>query len=464
MKINWRQDIVYATTMGVEGCALYVLLVLLNEQVTDGRLTILQFLLLFPLVFVFNKMLQWWRWPRALSYPINGLLWIIGMLIMVKTQLFSDLSFADPTWVLAVPQAITKLLYAFEPQLLVLVASAISWWLGWHLAHLRVGFATSLSEFQFGLAIMLIVFFIASQLSVPMDNAIPLTLIFFTFALLGMSIAHAQEETSWLSGLHGHWPGLLLVSIGLILVLGLAISAVVTPDLIQLILYALNWLLDQIMKVVAFLMSLLPQPGPMEPMPGMNMTAGEPSEEFKMWTIPEPVLSGLRLGWTILTAGLILLALWRISSQIFGWLRRRMAAMAGAEVEPIPGGLADILGFLKRILLKLLGFKLPVRRQKKPEPHEIASIRQIYRQFLKWAAAHGWSRPASQTPYEYLYTLEEQLPEYTDALHFITKHYVNARYGLSSPSLEELHQLKQSWHRISQYRFTKPEKEAHKSA
>lgn len=460
MKLDWRQSILYVTTIGMEGCWLYALLVLLNTQVADGRLSIVGLLLLYPLSFGFNKLLQQLRWPKVCLHAVSCLAWAIGMLLMVKIQLFSGVALSDPLWLLAVPQAIAGLIYTFKPELLILVSSAVLWWLGRRLAYLRINFATSVSEFQFGLAILLITFFVTYQLRVDLADSVPVALTFFLFALLGISIAHAQGGTSWLSGLYqGHWAGLLLVSIGLILILGLLIGSVVTPDLLQLALTGLKWVWGLIMKVITFIASLFPEPEPAELPPAMPMPEMEPSEGFKIWTMPESVRSGLRIGWTVLVLGFLLAALWRISSQIFGWLRHKLARMAGAEFEPLPGAFrADLLSLLKRILLKLLGFRLSFRFGWKSRlvPPEIASVRQIYRQLLHWAAAGGYPRRMSQTPHEYLYTLVDLLPEAQDDLNFVTQQYVSTRYGTSLPTENELNQLRQSWHKIRQNRLGRP--------
>jgi len=464
MNLNWRQSIIYVTIMGMEGCWLYALLVLLNNKVADGRLSILGFLLLYPVAFGFNKLLRWLGWHRFFRDTANILAWGAGMLLMVKAQLFSSLALTDPAWLLAIPRAIANIFYAFEPELLILVGSAVLWWLGRRLAHVRTDFTSSVSEFQFGLFILIILFFVISLLEVSSANLIPVTLAFFLSALLGMSIAHAQEGASWLTGLYqGHWSGLLLVSISLILILGLLVGSVITQDLLQLILVALKWVWGLITQAIAFLISLLPEPSPPEIPPEMLTPAPMPIEEpewHKFFIMPEAVRSGLRLGWTIMVIGLMLVFLWRISSQIFGWLRNKLANTAGAEVEPLKGAfIADLLGLLKRILARLLGLRQLLRWQRRPPPPEITSIRQIYRQLLRWAANRGWPRPVFQTPNEYLRTLEGLLPEAGNSLRFVTQHYISARYGMSSPSDEELHQLRQSWHQIKQNRLKHPDSE-----
>ncbi|GAI27181.1 unnamed protein product, partial [marine sediment metagenome] len=81
---------------------------------------------------------------------------------------------------------------------------------------------------------------------------------------------------------------------------------------------------------------------------------------------------------------------------------------------------------------------------------EIASVRQIYRQLLRWTAAGGYPRHISQTPYEYLYALAHLLPDVQGDLDLITQQYVKVRYGALLPTEDELHQLRQSWHRVKQ--------------
>lgn len=463
MKLSWRQGILYVSAMGMEVCWLYALMVMLNKQTVDGRLSIFGILLLYPLAFGFNGLLKQLQWPKVCLRAISWLAWAVGMLLILKIQIFSDLGWSDPTWLLSLPQAITEILYTFKPELLILISTAVVWWLGRRLAHLRVNFTALVSEFQFGLVILLITFFVASQLGVALTYPVYLALLFFLFALLGISIAHALEGTSWLSGLYqGHWSGLLLVSISLILLLGLLISSVVTPDLLQLFLAAIKWVWGLIMKVIVFFASLFPESAPAELPPAMPMPEVGPSAGGRLWTMPESVRSGLRIGWSVMVLGIILFALWRVSSQVFGWLRRKLASMAGAEFEPLPGAFrADFLGLLKRILFRLLGLRLPfrLRGESRSVLPEVASVRQLYRQLLRWATAGGYPRQVSQTPNEYLYTLVNLLPQAQGELALITQHYVSARYGLSLPTGDVLHQLRQSWHKIRQNHLKRPSRE-----
>ena len=164
MKLDWRQGILYVTTIGMEGCWLYAILALLNKQVADGRLSTIGLLLLYPLVFGINKLLRQLQWHEIYLRTISWLVWVVGMLLIVKIQLFGGLAWSDPNCLLALPQAIGQIIYlVFRPEFLILVSTAIVWWLGRRLAYQRMSFAASVSEFQFGLVILLIIFFAISQ-------------------------------------------------------------------------------------------------------------------------------------------------------------------------------------------------------------------------------------------------------------------------------------------------------------
>lgn len=453
MKIDWRQGILYVTLLGTEGCWLYALLVLLNRKVADGGLSTLWLLFLYPVAFGFNRLLRRLRWPEFSLRIISWLAWVVATLLIVKFQLFSSLAWSDAAWLMAIPRAIADVLYTFGPELLILVSTVALWWLGRHLACIEVNFSSLVGRFQFGLVILIIALLVASQLKLELADSVTVTLVFFLFALTGISIAHALEGTSWLSGLYqGHWSGLLLVSIGVIILLGLLIGSVITTDLLQIVVDGLKWLWGLIMKLVALIVSLLPEPEPSElPPPAPPAPEMEPSAGFKLWSMPESVRRFLQSGWSILFFGIFLVALWRISTDIFRWLRRRFPGRAGAEYEAMPGAFrADLLSWLKRIVLGLFGVRRLFQRGKRPTMPEVASVRELYRRFLRWTAAGGYPRHIYQTPHEYLYTLADLLPEARQDLAFMTQQYVSARYGTLPQTEDELRQLRESWRKVKQ--------------
>lgn len=457
MKLDWRQRILYIAALGMDGCWLYALLTLLDMKVAGGYLSVLGILLLYPVAFLFNWLLRPLRWPRACLRSVSWLAWAVSMLLMIKVQVFGHLPLSDPAWLLSIPHSIAQVIYTFRPELLILISTGVLWWLGQRLAYLSVNFVALVSKFQFGLLILAFTLLIAPPLEVTLNGQVPITLAFFLFALLGISVAHALEGTGWLSGLNqGHWGGLVLFSISLILILGLLISVVITPDLLQLIVDAIKWVWGLITKAIAFIINLFPAPEPASigPLPEESMPP--PPEEpdwSKLLRMKESVRSGLRIGWTVMVVGFLLFFLWRVSSDIFRWLRRKLTGMSGAEFEPLPGAFrADLLSLLKRILSRLLRLRLLLRKRAKAGTvlPEVASVRQIYRQLLRWAAAGGHARLISQTPHEYCCVLSGLLPEAQSDLDLITRQYVLTRYGAWLPTEGELDQLSQAWHKVKQ--------------
>lgn len=459
--LNWQKIVLYVTSIGMEGCWLYVIVNLLSVKVAEGRISAAGFMLFLVVAFLYNRLLGTLKWHRLLLRTISWLTWVIAMLLMLKIQLFSDVPLSDTVWLMSLPRAMAEILYVFKPELLILIASAVFWWLGRRMAYVQMSFSTSVTEFQFGLVMLVLFFLVSSQFEVDLSLSIPVAMVFFFFALLGMSLAHAREGSSWLSGLYqGHWSVLLLLSIGLILVLGMLVAVVINHDLIQWMLTGLKWLWGMIERFILWLASLFPPPEASgELPPPMSTPGGGASEEFKMWTMPEALRRGLNIGWAVLFGSMVLFALWRISTGIFGWFRRRLS-MAGAEVESLPGAWReDLLRFLRSILFKLLGIKLPLRWRRKAEANvlEIASIRQLYRRLLHWAADGGYPRSVSQTPDEYLGTLVNLLSESGDDLNRLTRYYVSARYGAVVLSDDEAAEGRRGWDRIRQNRLKKPD-------
>ncbi len=461
MKFTWRQGILYATVIAMEGSWLNVVLELINEKAVGGLLSTAGILLLLPISFLFNSWLYWLRWHRFFRGLANIFAWVIALLLMVKLQLFSGSPWADSSWLLAVPKAIANLLYAFAPELIILLGSGVGWWLGWRLAHTRITFSAAIGEFQFGLVILLIAFATARGFEIQIANATTIALFYFLVALSGISIAHAEEGKSWLASLQsGHWLGLLLISLSIIALLGMVIGSLLTPEFIKLIVNALNiaWqaVLSLIMKVIMFFANLFPmEPGqigpPEEVPPPQDELGGFKPHEL----MPEWLRRSLRLGWTIMVLGILIIALWRMFQPLFRWLFRRFSGQTDAEFESMQGAFkADILSFFKRIIYRLLRLKLPFRQ--KAASAEMSPIRQMYRDLLQWAAAQGYPRLAFQTPYEYLNSLEAVLPESGKPLHEITRHYVRARYGLTSPTDAELHELKRDWHEVKKRKMKPP--------
>lgn len=464
MKLNWQKGILFLATVGMECCWLYALLCLLSELTINKVTSVMVILVLYPAAFIINFLIVRLKLAKAGFLAISWLLWAISMLLMVKFQLFADLPLFNSFWLSSSLNSLAELIYSFRAEALILVSTGILWWLGQRLVFREVDYKGMLSTFQFGLVMLVFVFILASGFTVSLDNSVFIIIAFFLFALIGISIAHALEGISWFSGLYrGQWSGILLVSVGFILSVGILISIAITPDLLQVLWKGIKliWISiwSIILAVIAFIASLLPAQEAAE-LPAMLETPAAPQvDENIIWKLPEWLLNALRISWSILVLGIIIWALVRVSSDIYGWLHRRLTHPGNAEVKSLKGAFkADILGFLKNLLARLRDLKLLFlsRRRNKTLPVEVATVRQIYRQFLRWAAKSGYSRQIAQTPNEYCHNLVTILPQAGADLSLLTQQYVNARYGILLASESEVEKLRQVWIRLKRI---KPKRE-----
>ncbi len=128
----------------------------------------------------------------------------------------------------------------------------------------------------------------------------------------------------------------------------------------------------------------------------MNDTIDEIANRFFSDTTRSVIKMAFGIGMFIA----IMLALWRVSSQIASWLRHRTRGTGITETRALHGAFRDDLrNFLRRIWQKLLGYLLfPAKSNFKAMSPEIATVRQIYHQFLQWAREKRLSRQIAQTP------------------------------------------------------------------
>jgi hypothetical protein len=460
MKRRWGTIILHGAVAGLEICWFWAFLDLVNQKTANGSLPLLLFLGFYPLSFVSYRILR--RLPLKKAIPLGCLAWAATLLFLAKVLFFSHTAWGDPLWLRDFGGAIARMVHSSNPEALLTVSSAVFWGFGCRLAYGRIHFATLVSEFQFGLAILLALFLLNAQWELSPATLIPLTLAFFFFALGGIGVSHGLERESWVSGRYrGRWFAFLLLTIGFILGMGWLISAVVNPSLIEFILSFLagvgRWIWSWIVKFFIFLGELIPPPKPAQlgPAARLAQTKGLTDKPFLLFS--DSVREVIRFLWGAMVVSLLLVALWRISSDIFEWLRRKMGGMADAEVETLPGAFReDFFNFLKR-LLRIFGVPWPFRRGRRAEPFLAGAdrVRKTYRQLSAWAAKKGHARDPAQTPYEFLQGLTLWLPEKRGDLACITEQYVRVRYGLSATTESGLEELRESWQRIRQTRFKK---------
>jgi hypothetical protein len=456
-----QRDILFLAIAGAEACWIYTALLLLNVKAAGGALPILGLLSFYPLAFVLGKAILRLPWGKIRLVLLNWTLWFVWFLALAKHYAAPFGNPLEPAWLHSFVTGILQV-SSFSSQQLILVCSILLWWLGGRLLRLRLDFSTSLTEFQFGVAILLILFFFESMWNLDLPGLVPTTMAFFVFSFAGTAITHAREGAGWLSGpFRSRWMSLLIFTILFILIGGILIGALVKPDLLRLILSVLttiwNFIWDLIFRVVSFLANLFSSQEPMNlpALPSTPQVPAEPPVWTKLFQIPEWVRRVGSFVMVTIWIILILAAIWSVSSQIIHWLRQRLDSMNEVEVEPMSGAfLDDLLHLFKGLFLLALRFfrflLQPFRHKRRIQAlsPEISSIRTIYRRMMAWAASAGCPRNVAQTPHEYLKALAQWLPEAGQDFAFITNHYVLVRYGDCLPSHGTLDQVKTTWEKL----------------
>jgi hypothetical protein len=121
---------------------------------------------------------------------------------------------------------------------------------------------------------------------------------------------------------------------------------------------------------------------------------------------------------------------------------RQPAKSEATPLSPLEGisGLDSPRGMRK--LLSRFGF---LRRWQ-----AAVSIRRVYRAMSEMAADHGHPRLETETPYEYLDSLDEAWPDHEEETRIITEAYIRVRYGEVPESKDELDQIVIAWDRLQE--------------
>jgi hypothetical protein len=104
---------------------------------------------------------------------------------------------------------------------------------------------------------------------------------------------------------------------------------------------------------------------------------------------------------------------------------------------------------LKKLWLWLTSLFQRWRKRPKLAEESLISIRDLYRNLLRWADKQGIARAPAQTPLEHLELLEHKFPQQQDDLKQITEAYLLTRYGQKPISQEEFDRVKKAWQRYS---------------
>lgn len=460
---NWSEKILYFVLTLTESCWLAAIFLFLNEFINeDRRITIFVLWLAYPFAFLFNRFLNYVRCKRYIYFIANMLALSFSTLLILRIQLYAGYGILDMSWFSMLNYQMQQLFYEFQPEFLIILGNCTFFWRGWSLSKEKAAFSLLSKYFQFGFVMLLLVLFTSHLADVSLPNALVLIVVFSSLVLVGFGLSRSAENNSVQDKIVSSSSQLLLIVVALIVLLGLFIGSFVTPGLLHLILNILKWIGDKIGTAIMFLVNLFPYEISSDITPPGETLSPSPREEIidlsKILHIPVHIrIIGQRIFVSLFMVG-VLVAVYRVFVDV--WRRLRRHNTSNVIVESIHGNiLIDLLSSLLQLFHYLLNILCSLWKYLKhktivEQPHEINSVRQIYRNLLRWGAAGGYSRHISQTPYEYLETMREILPVNEQAmLSQITDIYIVARYGHKLVKLELLQEIEENWKILRQYKL-----------
>jgi hypothetical protein len=418
-----------------------------------------------------------WRVTAAFSRPARiGIGLGAGALWLISTGLASAVPGPDMPAAARPAALFAALAHLSEgPHAAQLSAAAAlsAWCCGIRLAATPIDFDRVLAEFQFGLILLVLLFFGAAQWELALPGMSFITLLFFLIFMASAAVARGSAAGSWMhAGSRGRWLSILACHAALVLGLGLLLTAAFTPEFVKTIAGLLERLWDAIVVLITgfleLLARLLPQPE-ITAHPPAGRGAGPMAEGANLpdlLRIPDSIrrIAGLLVAvfWTALIA----LSLWRIAAQLASWLRQQLAREDGAEIRSIEGAFRQDLRRLALWLWdRLRGWGAAARYLLRRRDSigkasaEAASVRRVYLRLLAWSAARGCWRKPHHTPYEFLELLCRWLPEAHSEFEILSDYYVAVRYGDMPPGPEAVRKISAAWEGVRRIRKKRKSKE-----
>jgi hypothetical protein len=359
---------------------------------------------------------------------------------------------------------------ALGRDLLLFILLSIVWWRGISLANRRVDINELGLRIRIGALILAPMIILLGQFRLGWSVA-GFILLFLFAGLIAIALTRAeqieQEQTGQNYPMSPRWFAAIVATSAAIILIAWTAAALVSGESLPVFMRWLNPvglagvfagtviftaitylalpLLAVLERIALFINTILGREfSPEEPPPGSE-DADIVAEQFdaliRWLTQPDSTLSfvinrALIFLGLLLVAALVLLLLERFFS------RRRLATQDGEESGFSKRHEVDLASDgVGRRLLHRLGL---LRR------FRAASVRRLYYQMCRAAAAHGYPRASAETPYEYLNTLALAWPDGQEESRLITEAFVRVRYGEVPETHDELAELEAAWRKLEQ--------------
>ena len=462
-RLNWIEDWLLPPAVAVLNTAWVWLWVLWSvravpPQVIARPLSPLLLALLLLAAFVIT------RWalagvgtPQVRGRPVDPrLLVAVSGLLLVVAAVWQTYAFVGPLGLL---RELVDWGNFISPVFLGLLACAFLWLQGIQLGRSALP-QENLERAFYGGIVALGLLFTVNQLRqlIATSEALTAALAFFATGLAGLALVSVENARRAEEGHTGSWPalnrywlGTVASVIGSILLAGLLLAGLLSPDTFEKLASAVNLLVDGVTLLIlilagtlAFVLSYLLAPllrylaealrqinFQMPQMPNLQQANRQTLNFFAQ----HPVLNFARRG---LVLGLILAAL----VLTFWWAVRQFRARARRDSDETRDSIAT-----RELLWAQLKNLFKRRPRAGPAPAFLLltgaaddprlMVRRAYQALLEWAPLFSLpARRAGETPAAYAQTLRAALPDGQAEIETLTGAYVQARYGAEAPSMD----------------------------
>ncbi len=350
------------------------------------------------------------------------------------------------------------------PELLVLIAAVFLWWRGITIGRDDDMHDTAERVFYNGIvALGLLVIVDNLRPSLSLDNALWPIMFYFAIGLGALALAGVEQDRliqkkadGSAFGLNRYWLATAAGVIGLVILAGLAVAALIAPETFDLVvavfgpivnLLALGLLL--LLATITYVIFLIF--GPLlrilhnflwQVLQRFNLGQLSDPGQFSAEEAVEMIMNMPLVKTATYTVSILLIVL--VVALVFWLAVRRLLLLTNQNtVEETRESI-----FSGDLLLRQLK-NLFARKGKPPLPGppylSLAGprddprliVRRAYQSMLDWAKAAGHPRAPKQTPITYADSLTQSAPQHGDAIATLTRAYLTARYAADAPSLDE---------------------------
>jgi hypothetical protein len=400
---------------------------------------------------------RWALRPRALP-GLGPSLVVAGGLVAVFGVAWLTYGFATPVefW-----RRLVDWGDFISPVFLGLVACAYMWWQGIVMGRSLVPQEHLERTFYGGIAAFALLFSV-NQLRplIRSSEALLAALSFFATGLACLALVSVENARRWQAHGSGTWPslnrywlGTVLSVIGSILLVGLFVGALLSPDVFARLNSFMAWLANAVtiaivvfMGTIVFFAAWLVTPI----LQRMSSALGNNPFQFPRFPAPQE-LGPQTLAFferypalNLARQGLSLLLLILVVGLVFWYAARRLGRLANRSVDEIRDNIAtpELLLNQLRSLFRRRGRAsaagpayLPLAG---PRDDPRILVRRAYQAMLSWAQTFSLpGRRAGETPAAYAATLAAAMPDGREAFEMLTRVYVFARYAAEAPSLDQ---------------------------